>query len=1107
MTTLTLPSAKQTTQQNVIRFWNVLEYLAPFDLQRALSESLRYFRLDAGCRQADFPWVNPAVLASLKLSRAKNYRYTIYFGAFETVEAVVALRRLFGVDPPTYSQPPPKVTCFGSFRVGGDGYPQPESLSLSALPWALGRLGSGDVRAKLRDPRWSESFGAYHNGLYRQFFEGADLRERIVRPFDAEFLLDLCGAARRAAGWEPKLSPLAYCVIEEDKSERSPESPDEHAGEPDEGVGVDETEQSEAGENAPQGEATILNSFYVQDLERVFQALADGDIGVALDRYLDEGEPPDRRDLLERRNLPEPCAPGLLPPGRWASDDEEYQSLMQQAAINLTRSTLADGGMFSVNGPPGTGKTTMLRDVIADIVVRRAERLAEFATPGRAFTGGGEMSPASGGVYRFYKLNPRLAGFEIVVASSNNGAVENVTREIPGAKAVGADYLRRLRYFTEVAQNCLGPDDEGRPPWGLMAAVLGNSRNRYEFARKFWFGPKKKGRQHSSEQPAYMTFKRHLNERATGVGAGEWQRAKDDFRAARGRVAELLAARERWAQAVSSERALKAKLREAEERSREAGRDYEDAAEEVRRAARAVEEAEKALCDQMEVIKAISHGKPGGFLFFVHSLLPFLRIEKVAQYEARMGEAQRELDGIREQLKQRKPAHERAQERLEQCRLRHASASNEVYSLTPDYEEAVITVEEGKRQLGEDTFADEAWWARDESRVQMRAPWLDSELNEARAELFLSALRLHQTFVEAARDPFRRNLSLWADLVTGNLQGKPEQVLELWRTFFLVVPVVSTTFASFGRMFGALGRESLGWLLIDEAGQATPQAAVGALWRARRAVVVGDPLQIEPVVALEDPIINRLAEHFGLSSHWRPASVASGASVQKLADHVNPYGGLIGEGGEALWVGCPLRVHRRCANPMFDISNHIAYNGIMIKASGDAPPGGDERLGRSRWVGVGGNCEGKNWVPEQGRQVLAMLAEKKSRGGKLPKVFVISPFRNVAYQLTQLLEEERGLWAPDSAADWEVSRWLSQSVGTVHTFQGKEAPTVILILGTDASSGGARRWASGKPNILNVAATRAQKNFYVIGDDGLWGNLPHFDVAAEFLKQYALGAI
>ena len=1112
MSTHHRPQEHLEKQQNVIRFWHVLEYLSAFDLQRALAESLHYFRLDVGFRVEDMPWFNPEKLSAIGLPRDKSYRYTIYFGVFAVEAAMSDLRHILEVKRPSFYEPPTDTTCFGSFRVGEDGYPAPESLSLSALPWAVGNLSDDELPWKLKDTFWSDLFTSYRTQLFLLFFEGADLLQRRRRQFTPAFLMGLQNAAISAAGWYPKLTTLAYCVIEEDRSRKPAMTPadDVEKAPEEERTRVAELsdfeeaapEMTEAGDEAPQEETSILNSFYVQDLERVFQAISIGDTGSGLDRYLDESTPSDRSDLLDRPNVVRWCAPRLMPAGRWPSNDSQYQSLMQQVAINIAKSELGKAGIFSVNGPPGTGKTTMLRDMIADIIVERAQRLAEFDFPWKAFTQGGEMTTASGGSFPAYRLDPRLSGFEIVVASSNNSAVENVTREIPGAKAVGKEYQGRATYFTQVAQYCLKPDEKGVPPWGLVAAVLGNSRNRYRFARKFWFDkPEEDGLPIDPDD--CMTFRRHLDERSS-TDNGVWRRARTAFKESAAQVTQLLKERAEWAQTIEEMRAIEAQLPEAESQESELKGQYEEAARALSGAANAVRQSEKALDRQLKVIEAIERGRPSAVLFFIHNLHPVFAISRVEQYEKRMEEAQNELDKVRDELKQRQADRTSAQEELEQSRIRHDEASEAVIRLNTRYKQTEDIISEGRRRLGPEAFADDEWWGRDEGELQLRAPWLDTDLNKSRAQLFLAALNLHQAFIEAARYRIRRNISLWVDMITGNLVGaKAEEILILWQTFFLVVPVISTTFASVGRMFAVLGRESLGWLLIDEAGQATPQAAVGALWRAKRAVVVGDPLQIEPVVSLEDPIINRLAEHFDLSKHWRPSSSGTGASVQRLADHVNVHGGMIGDSSEALWVGCPLRVHRRCSNPMFDISNQIAYEELMIKESEDVPPGGHPLLGESRWISVGGSCIGKQWVPEQGRQVLKMLSELKDSGEKLPKIFVISPFRYVAYKLSQLLEDEQTLWAPRGAKPWDVKQWLKQSVGTVHTFQGKEAPVVIFLLGTDSESAGARQWATSKPNILNVAASRAQKHLYVVGDESLWKGLKYFSTASARLKKFA----
>lgn len=55
----------------------------------------------------------------------------------------------------------------------------------------------------------------------------------------------------------------------------------------------------------------------------------------------------------------------------------------------------------------------------------------------------------------------------------------------------------------------------------------------------------------------------------------------------------------------------------------------------------------------------------------------------------------------------------------------------------------------------------------------------------------------------------------------------------------------------------------------------------------------------------------------------------------------------------------------------------------------------------------------------------------------------------------------------------KVLEWIEDTdkkrVGTVHTFQGKEADEVIVLLGCDKNSKGAVRWVNS--NIVNVAAT------------------------------------
>jgi AAA domain len=390
-------------------------------------------------------------------------------------------------------------------------------------------------------------------------------------------------------------------------------------------------------------------------------------------------------------------------------------------------------------------------------------------------------------------------------------------------------------------------------------------------------------------------------------------------------------------------------------------------------------------------------------------------------------------------------------------------------------------VREARDRIGS-RFIDDQFFEHEHDERHRVAPWLDGVAQRNRDDVFVAAMKLHKAFVDSAAKPLRHNLGALMNVLSGRSLSTTEKealLPDLWASLFLVVPVVSTTFASVERMLGRLPPESLGWLLVDEAGQALPQAAVGAIMRTRRAVVVGDPIQIEPVVTLPDTLTDTICRKFGVDPDRFNAPACS---VQTLADSATSYmAEFEGQYGSRT-VGVPLLVHRRCAQPMFGISNVVAYGRLMVNAKQPGRSAIRDLLGPSQWINVQGVAEEK-WCPQEGEVVIKLLQEMARADIDNPDLYIVTPFVIVQDHLRKPITGN-GLLKRWTDKPWD---WARERVGTVHTVQGREAETVFFVLGAPAhTQTGARGWAGGKPNLLNVAVSRAKEALYVVGNRQLW---------------------
>lgn len=856
-----------------------------------------------------------------------------------------------------------------------------------------------------------------------------------------------------------------------------------------------------------QPEALLLNSFFLHDLARVARHIENGTAPASVLRYLGAVSESNPLDVLKNHFLlEEAVAPAKTPAAKWPAGEGRSLVMLQQAAVNLIGQELnGKEGLLAVNGPPGTGKTTLLRDVVAMCVLERAVAMSAFDDPREAFIKTEERVEAGKASFDIYRLEDSLKGHEMLVASSNNKAVENVSKELPAEGAVA--YSReQLSYFKSISDLIHGPRkreeetaEESLAPepvktWGLIAAVLGNKSNRSAFWKAFWWNEDRSFRTYLKTAMGHSVL---IENRDPATGAVEKrtpevvlrehpptpQQAKENWPKARTRFLTLKAEIDTELQVLEEVRhlclALAASRRQFANKEREleslqAERDDFAARVETLR-----KERDQASARHGQASAAWSQHKtarPGLFARLARTDDARAWAEEAAIWRRPMDTAASELavleDGLKQADRARSLAAAKAQvleTDLERDRGQLAARSQ--------------LISEHRVRLG-GRIVDEEKFQEGHVSWNQSTPWVTEALNARRENLFIAALALHRAFIDAAASKILHNLGALQVSSAGMQKNEERRRLlgDLWSTLFLVVPVLSTTFASVERMLGDLPPNTLGWLLIDEAGQATPQAAIGAILRAKRTIAVGDPLQIQPVVSLPERLNADICDFLKVNElDW----TAPAASTQTLTDRASRYQSSFEAVAGERRVGLPLLVHRRCQNPMFAISNKIAYAGQMVQIVGPMKLDVEAVLGASTWIDVEGEADSK-WSPVEGKVVIDLLTRLASATGN-PDVFVISPFRIVAHELARSLGSQPDLLRILSR---DSTQWLKDRVGTIHTFQGREADTVILVLGAPAESqNGAREWAAGTPNILNVAVSRAKQNLYVVGSRKAWSSV------------------
>lgn len=344
----------------------------------------------------------------------------------------------------------------------------------------------------------------------------------------------------------------------------------------------------------------------------------------------------------------------------------------------------------------------------------------------------------------------------------------------------------------------------------------------------------------------------------------------------------------------------------------------------------------------------------------------------------------------------------------------------------------------------------------------------------------------------------------------------PKYLLRMYRRFAKLTPCFVSTFYMVPAYFTAGKYQLEVWrdlpqfgaidlLIVDEAGQALPEVSGASFALAKKAILVGDTDQIEPVWSVPNFVDLANLKRFqlikdGAIEAWLDSGLmASNGNVMRIAQRQSRYHQI-----PNLARGLYLTEHRRCYDEIVQYCNDLVYEGVLeplrgnpkkptpwpqlgfIHIDGHSDKKGSSRFHQNQADGIAlWLTENKNGIENYAREVFGR--ENLSTDQVLKKaVAVVTPF---AAQTKRVIAALNKFGFPGI------------TVGTVHKLQGAERLIVLFSSVYGEGDQPVTKFYDRSKNMLNVAVSRAKDCFIVFGHRAVFGRSNDNSPSSQLMKR------